>query len=273
MEVFMYWNKTYREKLAKEYRKIFQNEKNPKWAVKKIDNSSEIIHPAIPFVGKNYDKTKLIIYASAENLSFYKREGDGYLDDDKEAIYRRYNYINRKTYFPQLHCGPIDCGQLLIVSAYILKCLNNEILYNDAHEFLSNIAADNFCKFSKAGIKNNDYAGNIDFLRYSFKYIEADLSILQPNIIIMPHRIYSFCEVKELINTYVPSCLCIPIYQMNAHNINRKDRISKYSKRKKENIDPILLDWHEKISDRRIPKNNFLSVYNYLDYILNKYRK
>ena len=269
----MYWNKIYREELSNKYKTIFKDEKKPKWTVKKIENTSEPIHPAIPFVGENYDKTKLIVYASAENLSFYKKDEDGYLDNDNKSIYRRYNYININKYFTQLHCGPIDCGQLLIVSAYILKCLNNKISYKNPHEFLSYIAADNFGKFSKVGNKNNDYAGNINYLKYSFKYIEADLSILKPNIIILPHQIYSFSEVKELIKKHSPSCLCFPIYQMNAHNINNKNRISKYPKRKKENIDPILLEWHEKITDTRIPKNNFLSVYNYLDYIVNKYNK
>jgi hypothetical protein len=273
MEKNMYWNKEYREKLSNEYKTIFKNEKKPKWTVKKIENTTEPIHPAIPFVGENYDKTKLLIYASAENLSLYKKERDGWLDNDKKSIYRRYNNINIKEFFPVLNCGPIECGQLLIVSAYILKYLNITISYKNPHEFLSNIAADNFGKFSKAGNKNNDYAGNINYLKYSFKYIKADLSILKPKIIILPHQIYSFSEVKELIKKYSPSCKCFPIYQMNAHNINKKDRISKYPKRKKENIDPILLEWHEKITDKRIPKNNFLSVYNYLDYIIKKYKK
>ena len=269
----MYWNKIYRKKLAEKYRNIFKSEKKPEWAVKKLNNPSEVLHPAIPFVGKDYDKTRLIVYASAENLSFYKNDKDGYLDDDNKAIFRRYNYLNKGGYFPQLHCGPIDCGQLLIVSAYILKYLKYKISYNNAYEFIANIAADNFGKFSKVGNSNSDYAGNINLLKYSLKYIEADLQILQPKIIILPHKIYEFKQINELINSYVPSCICIPIYQMNAHNINKKDRISKYPRRKQENIDQLILKWHKNISDKRIPKNNFYSVYNYIDYIIKKYIK
>jgi hypothetical protein len=262
---FMHGNKIYREKLANEYKKIFLKGKIPKWAVRKIADSSKIVHPAIPFVGENYEKTKLIVYASAENLNFYKRDEDGYLDNDKKAIYRRYN--DEKAYFPGLHCGPIGCGQLLIVSAYVLKKLKYKIIYNNPHEFISNIAADNFGKFSIVGEKNRDYAGNIDYLKSSFKYIEADLKILQPEIIILPDTIYRFDEVKKLIKKLVPSCLCIPIYQMFAQNINHKKRISKYLKRKEEDVDPILLKWHKKIPNNM--KENFYSVYNYLDKIIN----
>jgi len=265
----MYWNKIYREELSIKYSDIFKKEKKPRWAVKKIENQYEPIHPAIPFVGENYDKTKLIVYASAENLSHYKDDGDGYLDDDKKSIYRRYNNINKhknENYFPDLHCSPITDGQLLIVSAYILKCLNIRISYNDPYEFVSYIAADNFGKFSKAG-RNVDYAGKIDYLQYSFKYIEEDLSILKPKVIILAYKMYSFPEVKELINKHSPQCLCLPIFQMNTHNINRKDRIAKHTKRKKKDIAPILLEWQKNITDRKIHKN-FFSVYNYLDCIL-----
>jgi hypothetical protein len=279
-EIFMYWNTIYREKLVKEYKKIFDNNKKPKWAVKKINDSSKIIHPAIPFVGKNYDKTKLIVYASAENLSFYKEEG--YLDDDEKAIYRRYDSIisdkKKGRYFPNFHCGPIDCGQLLIVSAYILKYLNINLNYNDPYEFVTNISADNFGKFSEAGEKNRDYAGNIERLKYSLKYIEADLKILQPKIIILLKRIYEFKEIHKLIQDYLPKCLCIPIYQMFPQNINLKNRISKFPKRKQINIDPILLKWHEKITDynNKISgqtKKNFYSIYNYIDSVIKEYKK
>lgn len=239
----------------------------------KINNPSEILHSAIPFVGKDYDKTRLIVYASAENLSSYKNEKKGNLDDDNKAIFRRYSNLNKGEYFPDLHCAPVGNGQLLIVSAYILKKLNYKITYDNAYEFISYIAADNLGKFSKVGNSNSDYIGNWNFLKYSKKYIEADLQILQPKMIILPYKAYEINEINELINSYVPSCICIPIYQMYPQNINLKDRISKYPKRRKNNIDPLIWEWHENISDKNIHKDNFRSVYNYLDYIIKKYIK
>jgi hypothetical protein len=266
----MYWNKIYREELSKKYRAIFKKEEKPEWAVKKVVNSNEPIHPAIPFVGENYDKTRLIVYASAEYIKNYEN-GDGDFDNDKTSIYRRYNYINKddeEQFFPELICAPIS--QLLIVSAYILECLKIKISYNDPYEFISYIAADNFGKFTR--VNRKDYAGNITFLRYSFEYIKVDLRILKPKIIILPYRIYSFPEVKELIDSFSPSCMCLPIYQMNSHNINHKGRISGFPKRREEDIPKILLKWQKKITDKKIHKN-FPSVYNYLDSILKEYKK
>jgi hypothetical protein len=48
------------DKLKTEYCKIFA-EKQPDWAVKK-KNGTEIVHPAIPFVGKYYNKHRITAY-------------------------------------------------------------------------------------------------------------------------------------------------------------------------------------------------------------------
>jgi hypothetical protein len=60
---------------------------------------------------------------------------------------------------------------------------------------------------------------------------------------------------------------------MTLRNINNKKRILKYPKRKKENIDPQISNLHDNLKYKSKTKNNFYSVYNYLDYILNKYKK
>lgn len=61
--------------LQKTYREISRaKENNPQWAVHKTSNTQELVHCPIPFVGKRYadQPVKVLLYASAENLSNYK---------------------------------------------------------------------------------------------------------------------------------------------------------------------------------------------------------
>ena len=81
--------------LKEEYRKIFQeNEKDYNLAVKKHQNSDDYVRPSIPFIGREYQNApkKVLVYASAENLTFYCDEeyDSNYLDDDKYAENRAF---------------------------------------------------------------------------------------------------------------------------------------------------------------------------------------
>lgn len=46
----------------------------PVWT-QKMTESAGLIPPTIPFIGKEYGKTRVLLYASAENLSHYKGHG------------------------------------------------------------------------------------------------------------------------------------------------------------------------------------------------------
>lgn len=96
------------------YKQIFVSRKNePTWATHKINigHTHELIHCPIPFVGKNYSKeeTKILLYASAENLAGYT----GYLDADEDAINRHRNSFEWSvtkgdSFFPNVHIQPIN---------------------------------------------------------------------------------------------------------------------------------------------------------------------
>jgi hypothetical protein len=260
--------------LRKSYKKVFSLKKNkPDWAVKKLKGNG-LIHPAIPFIGKNYNKTKVLLYASAENLTGY----DGYLDNDNFAINRRREYYNEdkkeEKPFPGVHIGPVGDGSLLIVSAYILNILGIKLEYSTPYEFIEYIAVDNFCKYTKGSLRNEDYAGVTEKIEKSFSYIENDLKILKPKIIILPKTIYKHKEVKQKIERIVPKCLIIPIYQINSTTVNTT--INKYWKRKKKSeIKNILFKWQEmqkKLGNKITGKTNkyFYSVYTYLDDVVKK---
>jgi len=263
--------------LEKEYTELFKNNENrPDWSVKKISNPAELIHPAIPFLGKNYANTRLLLYASAENLVGY----NGYLDPDLKAINRRRDFYNgslrdyeenNKPFFPEVHIAPVEDGSLIIVSAYILKLLGVKLDYSNPYNYLENIAIDNFCKFSIDRKKSNkDYAGNFEYIKYSLNYIKADLKILKPDIVIMPKVIYGTGSIKQLFKEIVPDCKVIPIYQINSRNINHPKRIKRYFKKPDENIDEQFILWQKYLSNGITGKTNknFNSVYTYINAVI-----
>ena len=265
--------------LKKEYSKIFSKVENrPDWSVKKKSNPKEIIHPSIPFVGKNYDNTKILLYASAENLTYYTEQDDiiDYLDNDKIAIDRhRYCFENcsNDRFFPHVHIEPVNNGALILIAAYITKVLKQKEFANP-FEFAENIAIANFGKFSiQSTNKNYDYAQNPVLLSSSIKYIESDLKILKPEIIILPKTIFYQQSISEMILNILPDTYVIPIIQITTTTINTLIH-KKYRAKDKTELYEWLVDWHEKLSIsgaiKGKIKDNYYSVYTYLDEIIKK---
>jgi len=262
--------------LLQEYSRIFKQTPPPPWAVRKKSNPSEYIHPSIPFVGKHYTETSLLLYASAENLAQYCKQSNPlpHLDNDSIAINRhRYCFENysQGRFFPHLHLGPVNNGSLVVITAYLMMHLLG-LEFNNPSELLEHIAVANFGKFSIASQERNiDYAGSIDKLSFSFEYVKADLTILRPRIIIIPKTIFNHKEVKELIfSTCHNPPLIIPIYQINPTTINT--RITRFPKKEKAELPAWLVQWHESLPQHgnitgKI-KENFYSVYSYLDQFL-----
>lgn len=254
------------EILKEEYKKIFDIRSNrPSWAVKKTTDKEEIIHPSIPLIGKNFENKRLLLYASAENLTHYNGKKDTYLDKDDYAINRHRNFFDgSKDFFPSVHIAPVSNGALVIVTAYILSLLEDSSNYSTPKELIEDISIGNFGKFSiDAGSKNQDYAKDISKLKFSFNYIKADLKTLQPKILIIPKGVYDHSEIQQLIKEIVPECLVIPIYQINNRVINTLIT-KKYPKISTDKIG-ILNEWQKKSGIKGKTNNNFYSVYSYID--------
>ncbi|MEQ9439352.1 MAG: hypothetical protein RIG62_09900 [Cyclobacteriaceae bacterium] len=260
--------------LLLEYSETFsQLENRPEWAVRKKSDSNQLVPPSIPFVGKNYDQTKVLLYASAENLMYYTRsnEHSDILDDPMNAVNRhRYSFekYSKDDFFPYVHIAPINDGSLLTVTSYILKKMDI-IFHSKPIDLAESISLGNFGKFSiGTNERNIDYASNIKYLKYSLPYIEADLSILKPQVIIMPAKIYEKKAVRSLINEILPSVTVIPIYQINARNINMLFS-RQYEKKEISEISDFY-EWQKRLSNGITGKtnDNFLSVYTYIDKIL-----
>lgn len=266
------------DQLREKYKQIFAGKKNePTWATRKISagHTHEMIHCPIPFVGRNYErqKAKILLYASAENLVGYT----GYLDSDDAAINRHRDFFewsvsDPNTFFPNVHIQPINDGALAIVALYVYMRFQSVDNITPA-DFFERIALANYCKYTiqpenhTGRYKNQDYAGSEDYLRQSHAYLQADMEILKPDYIIIPKTIY--WTDKAFIDQVKGDAQIIPVYQMNARNINL--RIKKYPRTPVDELNPILRSWYEQLYANGITgktKENFLSVFAYLDEIL-----
>ena len=254
------------EKLTDKYKEIFSAQENrPDWAVEK-SNGEGIVHPCIPFVGDNYRQTRILLYASAENLVHYH----GYLDDDKLAVNRYrsdFDNSNRDKFFPDVHIQPINDGGLVNILGYVAMKLIPDFKFNTPRELLEGTSFANFGKFSIGGLsKNKDYASDKRKVEQSLEYIRADLSVLQPKLLIMPSTIHNHANVKNMLRNEYPQIKVITIYQISHFNIDAKNRLGRFPQKAKKELG-ILADWQDHFGGGLTGKrrDNFLSFYTYLD--------
>jgi len=274
--------------LLKAYRQIFAGKGNtPTWAVHKTTpgHTDELVHCPIPFVGRQYakEKVRLLLYASAENLSDYNSKGKNYLDCDDYAVNRHRNSFdlsvtNPDVFFPDVHIQPISDGCLAIAALYVYMRFQAVDRISPA-DFLEHIAFANYCKYSiqpglareegrnRKQARNQDHAGNADYLKESHDYIKQDFEILQPDIIIIPKTIYY--TDRRFVDQLKGGSRIIPIYQINARNINL--RIKHYPRTEEKDLNEVLHEWYKNLGKHGIrnkTKENFLSIFNYIDDVL-----
>ena len=107
-------------------------------------------------------------------------------------------------------------------------------------------------------------------MAHSHEYIKADIEILKPEYIIIPKMIY--WTDQEFIDQVKGNAKVIPIYQMNARNINL--RIKKYPQKGLAELPLVLGRWYNRLEANGIKgktKENFLSVFSYLDEVFQEY--
>lgn len=268
-------------KLLNAYREIFKNKNNePDWAVHKheVEHTNELVHCSIPFVGEKYteQKTKILMYASAENLSGYC----GHLDNDDYAINRHRHKFEETAgkenyYFPNVHIAPIEDGCLAIVALYVFAKFQHldEIT---PEKFFEMISFGNFCKYTIESDTNKDYVGSKKKVSESYEYIEKDFEVLKPDYVIMPKTIYD--RNRKFIDSIKGESKIIPIYQINAGNINRIIKknypIDKSSRDEHvATLDKSIQRWYDELKSNGITgktKENYLCVFAYIDDVLKK---
>jgi hypothetical protein len=282
------------QKLLAEYRNQQNTTGNqPTWAVHKRTRPTELVRCTIPFVGRDYffQSKRLLVYASAENLSTYDQKHLDYwegswLDDDTKAENRHrkcFDEFNLDDFFPHVHIAPMNNG-CLATAVYYLAYRLGLVGETCPRDFYETIAIANYGKYSieterqhaerlnligqDLSKSNIDYASNLSLLEASHPFIKADLENLQPNIIVLPASVYK--ADRNFIDTHKGNACIIPIYQMNVSVINRilSKRFSKYAVEQLPTSVKLWYDHLEKGGMVNKSKLNYLSVFTYIDEIV-----
>lgn len=272
------------ELLLSHYSNLYHQMGAPEWAARNRRNGEAIV-PSIPFIGRDYlsASTKIAIYASAENLTYYeKSSGDNALLETEFAWNRHRTLFEwwlkneERCFFPKVHIAPVENGGLICAALFLCKQLGLE-WHSIPHEFLEKLAVANVGKYSIATIgskqkHNVDYSKNFSKLEFSMPFFKAELEILKPNVLILPRTIYSHSQIKQLIGGAIPSARVIGVLQCNARNINIHLKNVKVQaiklKAELENSFPLLVDWTNQICDANL-KQGFYRYYVHLLSVLN----
>ena len=264
------------EKLKLEYKEIFKKENGqPTWAYHKKSSPLQLIMPTIPFVGKNYfeQTKKVLLYASAENLSYYKTlDYVDYLDEDDKAINRHRLFFDNSfikdkcTFYPKVHIAPIDDGRLAVAAYYLLR-KRYKFPQCTPKEFYEKICFANYGKFSAETNSNEDYASDKSKLYDSKEYISIDLNILKPDVIIMVKSMLNSGKQRNVLKASGLKLDIFPIYQITPTTINCY--IQKYPIENYEQLDSDIKLWFENINGSVTgkTKENYKSLFSYLDSI------
>lgn len=184
--------------------------------------------PAVPFVGSEYgySKPRILVYGSAENLTHeptydlmtFSRNREAF--ESWRTVAPGEKQLTRGNRFPWLHMEPVRDGTLPTAARYLLEVFELSGFATDPAAFLQEIAIDNYGKFSLQAKLNRDYASDPVCLEESRAYVEADLEVLAPSIVIVPRTIYqhSFAQVLQRVPAMPPRVW--RIYQTNAQVIN-----------------------------------------------------
>ncbi len=199
--------------------------------------------PSIPFIGKSYQdaRPKIAVYGSAENLVGYEKSPDKvppYLKDERvQNRHRAALDENRPGFFPFVHIGPVNDGGLLCAALFVQSRLATENLQKATNplNFIETLSVSNVGKFSIAvGAEGNnqDYAGNSAYVEASMPYLRADMEVLQPDVLLLPRKMYKVDAVRTILKGVLPEAKVLPATQFTPTTINVQ--LKKYQHRAEE---------------------------------------
>lgn len=225
--------------LLRAYCEQNQGQVAPEWAYQ--------FAPSIPFVGDDYGRNgrpKVLIYASAENLTYTRNQKvEIWLQPKNQMIRSRvFHSVKHGT---NIHIQPIDNGSLLKAARHSLEQVvpKGKFSTESPEIFLDQVAVANPDKFSVDSMNNKNYAGQKTPWLASKPFIEIDLEILDPDIIIIPKTILATLGKRPMnLNFTRPERTIIPNYQITAGTINRtiKPQLERSSVPKKRSL---VEDW------------------------------
>lgn len=168
--------------------------------------------PSIPFVGARYAPGRgMLLYGSAPDL---RGNGDAAQPQfDPEHVWDRNRWIfdhkpQNGRFFPAIDVGAVADGGLLAAGFLVAERLGlprDEI----PREFLETIAVASWCKFTEESIPRDDYIAEARKCEPSFPFVQAELQILKPAIVLYPRLLpASFGEAMQRL---LPKTLFLPV--------------------------------------------------------------
>lgn len=189
----------------------------PKWAWP--------FHPPIPLVGRNYEPDKgLLIYASAENLSWLNKETtpSRLVTDEAWNRYRvQYEKDGRhsEAFFPDVGIQPVTDGGLFAAGLFVAEQVGLPFR-RTPRAFLETIAVTNWCKFSIRSANNQDYIADVKKLTASLPFVVGELALLRPAIVLIPKSVWRHPILQAAMRGAAPRSRFLPIPQFNSTVVN-----------------------------------------------------
>jgi hypothetical protein len=182
--------------------------------------------PSIPLVGKQFQPGRgLLIYASAENLSWMNRSEvpKRFTTDVSWNRYRaHYDAVgcSATSFFPDVGIAPISDGGLLTAGRFIAETLALPSA-NNPRDFLERIAVSNWCKFSiRSAGANLDYISEPKKLACSLPFVVGELAVLQPAVVMVPAAVWRHPLLSAAMRGAAPWARFLPVPQFNATVVN-----------------------------------------------------
>lgn len=182
--------------------------------------------PSIPLIGRRYRPRKsLLIYASAENLSWLNMEPipERFTSEDAWNRYRlQFDAVGRPadTFFPDVGIAPVSDGGLLVAGRFIAERVGLPTA-DEPRSFLEQIAVSNWCKFSiRTDGSNQDYIGDLRKLVVSLPFIVGELTELQPAVAMLPKAVWQQEALSLAMRGASPWTRFLPLPQFNSTVVN-----------------------------------------------------
>jgi len=225
----------------------------PKWAWP--------VKPPIPLVGKRYKPGKgLLIYASAENLSWFHNEPVPVRFSGNKA-WNRYRICyekrgrNSDDFFPDVGIQPMTDGGLFAAGLFVAQKTGLQQRVKP-RTFLETIAASNWCKFSIRAKGNRDYIYDVKKLANSLPYVVGELALLQPAVVLVPKPAWAHLLLQVAMRGVSPRSRFLALPQFNANVVNcHLESYEGAARRLRKHLRGTpLVCWMEKL--RRVNRDN-----------------
>ena len=216
--------------------------------------------PPISLVGSNYKPGKgLLIYASAENLSWFNKTTvpERFRSEDAWNRYRveyEHSGRNSRDFFPDVGIQPVTDGGLFAAGLFVAEKYGLQQRAKP-RSFLETIAVTNWCKFS---IKptSKDYIADVKKLTESLPFVVGELALLRPAVVLIPKPVWTHPVLRAAMRGASPRSQFLPVPQFNANVVNC--HLGKYERAgrrlKKQLTGTPLGRWMENL--HRINKDN-----------------